>query len=355
MLNSGVRLVSRAMLQTAQTNREFVQGLRNQVDKNMQPKSLHRNWLTAAVLLLSASAANAQQGVVRLSDTNSQAGVVRLGQSQGTFRPTAQPAAFSSYRYGGQQMPAAAVPGPQSPQNHAAQPNYPAQQSSAPAQRPGAFQNASWPQPVGPGPHQAAAYQAGPTVPVSWSSGGGGCMDGSCYGGYGWDSGSCDNCEMCDNGGSCDTCYGSCQDECMYGCGHQQRMCRLFAGATPPDGCTRWPRRWWRGQCLNFSARNQRLSNHLFGWMVPSGCCGQGCPPVGKYCVTYADDPGYADPRDTQQAYGAQGYGVPVTVPLAPNVRHSYNYSWGMPASRVTPQGSYVPQGTYQPLYHQTW
>lgn len=48
-------------------------------------------------------------------------------------------------------------------------------------------------------------------------------------------------------------------------------------------------------------------------------------------------DPGYAHPSDMNGAYAAQGFGVPVTVPLAPNVRTQYNYSWGIPSSRLTP------------------
>lgn len=50
----------------------------------------------------------------------------------------------------------------------------------------------------------------------------------------------------------------------------------------------------------------------------------------------YPADPGYADARDGQ-VYSAQGYGVPVSVPLAPNVKHTYNYGWGVPSSRLTP------------------
>ncbi|HIF00950.1 MAG TPA: hypothetical protein EYG03_27620 [Planctomycetes bacterium] len=127
------------------------------------------------------------------------------------------------------------------------------------------------------------------------------------------------------------------------------------AGVKDPCNHQSFAKRWWRGQYLNYHARNQRLANHLFGWMVPSGCCGQGCPPLGKYQVTYANDPGYADHRDNGQAYGVQGYGVPLSVPLAPTVRQSYNYSWGTPSSRITPLGNYTPQTSVRPLYHQSW
>ncbi len=93
---------------------------------------------------------------------------------------------------------------------------------------------------------------------------------------------------------------------------------------------------------MSFRNKNARLADRLFGWMIPSGCCGRGCPPVGKYHMTYADQPGYMDPRDGQM-YAAQGYGMPMTVPLAPNVNHQYNYSATLPASRVTQIGNYNP------------
>jgi hypothetical protein len=110
----------------------------------------------------------------------------------------------------------------------------------------------------------------------------------------------------------------------------------------------------WHGHSMSFRNKNARLADHLFGWLVPSGCCGQGCPPVGKYHMVYADQPDYTDPRDTQ-LYAAQGYGMPMTVPLAPNVNHAYNYSAGVPASRVTPISNYNPQTSLQSLPCQSW
>lgn len=73
-----------------------------------------------------------------------------------------------------------------------------------------------------------------------------------------------------------------------------------------------------------------------FGYFIPTGCGGKGCAPIGHYKMTYAVDPYYFDGRDGQ-LYGAQGYGVPVAVPLAPTVRQTYNYGWGIPSSRITP------------------
>lgn len=52
--------------------------------------------------------------------------------------------------------------------------------------------------------------------------------------------------------------------------------------------------------------------------------------------MTYPVNPYYADARDAR-IYAAQGYGAPMAVPLAPNVRHTYNYGWGIPSSRITP------------------
>ena len=108
------------------------------------------------------------------------------------------------------------------------------------------------------------------------------------------------------------------------------------------------------GQAMSFHNKNARLADKLFGWMVPSGCCGQGCPPIGKYHMTYADQPDYVNPNDTK-IYAAQGYGMPITVPLAPNVNHTYNYSAGIPSSRITTIGNYNPQTAPQRLPHQTW
>lgn len=73
-----------------------------------------------------------------------------------------------------------------------------------------------------------------------------------------------------------------------------------------------------------------------FGFLIPTGCGGAGCPPFGKYARVYPQNPSYFDQRDGQ-VYGAAGYGVPISVPLAPVVGHQYNYSWGTPASRLTP------------------
>ena len=109
-----------------------------------------------------------------------------------------------------------------------------------------------------------------------------------------------------------------------------------------------------RGQAMSFRNKNARLADKLFGWMIPSGCCGQGCPPFGAYHMTYADQPDYINPNDTQ-VYATHQYGMPISVPLAPNVNHAYNYNSGIPSSRITTIGNYNPQTAPQRLPHQTW
>lgn len=190
----------------------------------------------------------------------------------------------------------------------------------------------------------------------------------------------------CDNGGSCyvatdcNMVFSSCDSNGMPACWCQDCnsspcQCRDRYGRRRRNGRNEAPdcddgttlfahsvdsgtgsacRDLYRGHAMSFHNKNARLADKLFGWMVPSGCCGQGCPPIGKYHMTYADQPDYVNPNDTQ-IYAAQGYGMPITVPLAPNVNHTYNYSSGIPASRVTTIGNYNPQSSPQRLPHQTW
>jgi len=79
-----------------------------------------------------------------------------------------------------------------------------------------------------------------------------------------------------------------------------------------------------------------------FGYFIPTGNGGAGTPPIGHYSRVYPADPSYFDQRDGQ-LWGAQGYGTAVAVPLAPVVAHQYNYSWGTPASRLTPVSRIAP------------
>jgi hypothetical protein len=170
-----------------------------------------------------------------------------------------------------------------------------------------------------------------------------GCQTNTCQTGC-WNPKCKSDCCMCQN------CCCNGRNQC--GCVSGSTNC-LFAGSEcSGTGCK--CRDFWRGQSMSFRAKNSRLADHLFGWMVPSGCCGKGCPPVGAYQITYADQPHYNDARDNK-IYAAQGYGMPMTVPLAPNVNYSYNYSAGMPSSRITPISNFNPQTSPQPLYHQSW
>jgi hypothetical protein len=87
------------------------------------------------------------------------------------------------------------------------------------------------------------------------------------------------------------------------------------------------------------------LCAHLHGklaYFTPMGNGGEGLPKDGWYHLVYPADPNYFDQRDGQ-VYAAQGWGVPMSVPLAPTVRHTMNYSSGMPASRLTPISYGVP------------
>lgn len=82
--------------------------------------------------------------------------------------------------------------------------------------------------------------------------------------------------------------------------------------------------------------QSAQIARCKFGYFIPTGCGGAGCPPFGVYRMVYPADPSYFDQRDGQ-VYAAAGYGGPVAVPIAPNVEHTYNYGWGLPSSRLTP------------------
>lgn len=73
-----------------------------------------------------------------------------------------------------------------------------------------------------------------------------------------------------------------------------------------------------------------------FGYFHPTGGGGQGLPWCGHYSRVYPLSPYHSDPRDGQ-AWAAQGYGVPISVPLAPVVAYTYEYGWGIPSSRIVP------------------
>ena len=100
---------------------------------------------------------------------------------------------------------------------------------------------------------------------------------------------------------------------------------------------------WWANEVLKYRCRrryrNAVLTAHIqnkLNYFVPSGGDGTGAPLFGSYSRVYALQPGYADPRDAQ-VFASPHTGVPTVIPVAPNVRHQYNYSWGIPSSRITP------------------
>ncbi len=122
-------------------------------------------------------------------------------------------------------------------------------------------------------------------------------------------------------------------------------------GTCPEHGCRNCPHccGWLHDQWGMFNARNRQQGEIVraqihgkLAYFHPMGNGGEGAPPFGCYHLVYAANPDYSDPRDSQ-IYAAQGYGVPISVPLAPTVRHTMNYSTGMPSSRLTPISNVVP------------
>jgi hypothetical protein len=80
------------------------------------------------------------------------------------------------------------------------------------------------------------------------------------------------------------------------------------------------------------------------------GSAGYGSGALNHY---HALNGGYCDPRD-MQLYAAQGYDVPVAVPLAPVVRRTYNYGWGLPSSRLVRVGAQYTQWYPNTQFSQT-
>ncbi len=139
--------------------------------------------------------------------------------------------------------------------------------------------------------------------------------------------------------GSCHSCLHRAGEVCEK-CRGQSNCCRPHCSDYDCSIC---------GQLQMLHDQNQHncniLSAHLHGklaYFTPMGNGGEGVSKVGYYQLVYPANPNYSDPRDAK-VYAAQGWGVPMSVPLAPNVRYTMNYSTGMPASRLTPI-SYSPQ-----------
>lgn len=93
----------------------------------------------------------------------------------------------------------------------------------------------------------------------------------------------------------------------------------------------------FRASCKEDCREKAQFMRCKFGYFCPSGGVdGKGVPPWGRYNMVYPVNPSHFDKRDGQ-VYAASGYGGPVSVPIAPNVNHTYNYGWGIPSSRLTP------------------
>lgn len=130
---------------------------------------------------------------------------------------------------------------------------------------------------------------------------------------------------------------------------------------------SRWERAkcWCRGSCCRHRCHAK--------------CCKRPCPPCyrrlggcygagglygggygtygngygGGYGGIESGIGGNTDPRDTL-LYSSQVYGTPIAVPLAPVVKHGYNYGWGIPSSRLTRVGEQYTQWYPQVPYSQT-
>lgn len=92
----------------------------------------------------------------------------------------------------------------------------------------------------------------------------------------------------------------------------------------------------FRGHCADKCYNFKQYIRCKFGYFYPTGNGGTGIPLFGHYARVYPENVNYFDGRDGQ-IYGAEGYGTPIGVPLAPVVGHTYNYGWGVPSSRLTP------------------
>jgi hypothetical protein len=182
-----------------------------------------------------------------------------------------------------------------------------------------------------------------------------GCQAGGACAAYG----GCDATGGCMNGMPCMGPAGSClSPEAMMGrpytIGDLKRSmfgakCRSkeILGMDGSSSCSPL-HNWWCDQQYKSDCRrayrNHVLAAHFhnkFNYFTPSGSCGEGAPLWGHYKRVYATEPNYSHPSDSQ-VYSSPMTGHPTAVPLAPNVRHQYNYSWGMPSSRLTPISNVV-------------
>lgn len=169
----------------------------------------------------------------------------------------------------------------------------------------------------------------------------------------------CDAPSTCDGSGGCGCGNAGCGNGGRCGCGNGR--CGTGRGNGYGSGCRNGMcgdgslAGWWACQKAMHRHRNSHATAALkgymagkFGYFCPSANCGEGMGLCTKYGMVYALDPGFADPRDAER-YAAPGQGVHLNVPLAPNVRHAYNFSWGVPSSRLTPVRHAAVVGPPQP------
>lgn len=153
-------------------------------------------------------------------------------------------------------------------------------------------------------------------------------------------SGVCDSDVIYDGGAYCGDCYG-------HRGSHSFLSENAFADWLHNQAAIHRARNLENSARLHWKFKDACYHNRAWarcklGYFIPTGCCGKGCPPVGLYSAVYPVNPYHFDGRDGQ-VYAAQGVGGPVSVPLAPNVRHTYNYGWGVPSSRLTPISNVLP------------
>jgi hypothetical protein len=119
----------------------------------------------------------------------------------------------------------------------------------------------------------------------------------------------------------------------------------VWCGPTPPIAFGDLFCKRWQGFGDKFCKGLQKLDK-----CFAKGATGTngGQPLFGHYKIVYPVNPWYFDGRDGQ-VYAAEGYGGPVSVPLAPVVTQQYNYGWGIPSSRITPISRPLPLGVQHP------
>ena len=187
------------------------------------------------------------------------------------------------------------------------------------------------------------------------SCGNGACGDGSCGAGNGRTCGPTftlpGRCLLADRGVCCPTCGTGCGPEgYCSSCGAAGVPCGGPGLCLPGLPCFGVPGVCLPGACLP-GLPGAGLCRGIPYWAPdggPESCylasllgiganaCGDRHGLFGRYEHVYAVNPGYTDRREGN-VWASAATGVPMAVPLAPNVRHTMEYGWGMPSSRLVP------------------